>query len=35
MEFNYEDILERYTTYSNWEHGENTAVTKEEEDYLE
>lgn len=35
MEFNYEDILDRYTTHSNWVDGENTAVTKEEEAYLE
>lgn len=35
MEFNYEDILDRYTTHSNWVDGENVAVTKEEEAYLE
>lgn len=34
MEFNYEDILDRFMDNNNWENGENVAVSKEEEDYL-
>ena len=30
----YEDIVERYTDHKNWVEGENTVVSKEEEDFM-
>ena len=34
-DFNYEDILDRYTNQNNWENSENNKVSKEEVAYLE
>lgn len=31
---NYEDIIERYSDYDNWEEGENKAVSAEEENFM-
>ena len=30
----YEDIVERYTDHKNWVEGENTTVSKEEENFM-